>query len=69
MAAVNHTVKLHVMPNDGYTTQGCLDSSLVNNLSVQRTVEMLSVVGKMVGRKKDGDVFNADVPYSVDFLV
>lgn len=71
MAAVNYTVKLTNIVNDKYTTEGCLDTSVRNGLSNQRTVEMLSVVGKVIGRKKDGDVFNADVPYveELDFLV
>lgn len=63
MAAANYTVKLHNLVNDKYTTEGCLDTSVVEGLSKQRTVEMLSVVGKVVGRKNDGDVFNADIPY------
>lgn len=70
MAAVNYTVTLTNLVNNKYTTEGCLDTSVVNGLSKQRTVEMLSVVGKVVGRKNDGDVFNADIPYadSISFL-
>lgn len=64
MAAVNYTVKLHNMAGDKYTTEGCLDTSVVDGKSNQRTVEMLNAVGKVVGRKKDGDVFNADIPYA-----
>ena len=71
MAAVNYTVKLTNMVNNKYTTEGCLDTSVLNGLSQQRTVEMLNAVGKIVGRKRDGAVFNADVPYasSLNFLV
>lgn len=66
MAATNYTVKLTNLVNDNYTTEGCMDTSVVEGLSQQRTVEMLSVVGKVIGRKKDGDVFNADIPYVSD---
>ncbi len=55
--------------------EASLDTSILNGVSAQRTVEMLLVRDagdptkvKMVGKKKDGDVFN-DTVEDTDVLV
>ena len=67
---VNLTPKLR-----NYTTEGGLDTTVVDGVSLQRTVNMVMTVDgsdrKVVGQVVDGGSFNDDVQglAALDFLV
>jgi len=56
----DYIAKLYVTPNDGYTTEGCLDSSVYGGVSLQRTLNMISTQEEIVVVVKDGAGFSTN---------
>ena len=69
-AAVNYTVKL-TPDKVNVDTEGSLDTSVVDGVSIQRTMNSIIVKNgnsqKVVGRLKDGDVFDTRMENTTDY--
>ena len=61
----DYLAKLYVTPNNKYTTEGCLDSSILNGVSLQRTLNVISTPDEMIVSVKDGAGFSTSVALTV----
>jgi hypothetical protein len=61
----DYLAKLYVTPNNKYTTEGCLDSSILNGVSLQRTLNMISTPDEIVVNVKDGSGFSTSAALTV----
>lgn len=69
-----YTVSLTESPKT-YVSEGAMDTSVVNGLSLQRTFEMTMVVNeggevsgmKIVGRLADGATYNDNIAYTPEY--
>jgi hypothetical protein len=66
-----YTVSLTEAPRT-YVSEGAMDTTVVNGLSLQRTFEMTMVVNeeggmKIVGKLADGATYNDDTTYSPEY--
>lgn len=56
-----YIAKLYVTPDNKYTTEGCLDTSVYNGVSLQRTLNVISTPDEMIVSVKDGVYFETSV--------
>lgn len=61
----DYLAKLYVTPNNKYTTEGCLDTSVYNGVSLQRTLNMISTPDEIVVVVKDGAGFTTSAELTV----
>lgn len=53
----SYYAQLYVTPNDRYTTEGCLDSSVFEGVSKQRTLNMITTPDEVIVVVRDGAYF------------
>lgn len=54
---VGYNAQLYVVPNDRHTTEGCLDSSVFEGVSKQRTLNMITTPDEIIAVVRDGAYF------------
>jgi hypothetical protein len=61
----DYLAKLYVTPNNKYTTECCLDTSVYICVSLQRTLNMISTPDEIVVVVKDGAGFTTSAELTV----